>query len=353
MCTVPFWRLDVEGEHDLIEEVVRLKGYDKIPSRLPLRRSPQVPSTPISVLTAKAKNSLVPQGFFEGCSSSFVSRKMIEVLDPQLLDASVAVENPLSEEQEYLRPNLAFHLVDSVRKNKHQGVGSLKLFETGRCFEKRGDEFHEFSSLGLVVVSDKHAKHWKIPAQTVDFFEIKSWCELLAETWALEVSFKPGTTPYLHPKASANVMRGNETIGRIGLVHPSLAKTMDISPETAIAEFTLEKIPVATPAFRFQEPPKYPPVKRDLALILKKEILWTQIEEVAKTSAGRLLEKIAPFDVFSGGTLAPEEKSVAFSLSLRNPDKTLTDHDADWIIQRMLQDFKEKIGARLRGEFKE
>jgi phenylalanyl-tRNA synthetase beta chain len=353
VCQVPYWRLDVEGEHDLIEEVARLVGYDKIPARLPsppplsLKGEDRVRGKKMCA----ARQVLLSHGFWEGCSSSFVSGKILRQIDPRLLETAVAIENPLSEDQEYLRPSLSFGLLLAVKKNRSQGTNALKMFEGGSCFERAdvsGGKPIESKHLAVLIAGDAHAKDWREKPATLDFFEIKSWCELLLEAWGLAGTYSPSPVSFLHPGASAEISVSGAVIGWAGLLHPGAAKALDIPPETVLAEFDLSRITLKEEAARFTRLPKYPPVKRDLSIVVKNNVAWGQIETCVKEVLGQVLEKTRPFDVFSGGNLAPDEKSLAFSLSLRRPDKTLTDAEADELIRKTVGTLQGQLAARLR-----
>ena len=353
-CEVPAWRLDIEGEHDLTEEVARLVGYDKIPARL-LSPSPDVEENRGEGNTAgrRARQTLLSHGFWEACSSAFVSCKTMKHLDPLLLQTAVAIANPLSDDQEYLRPNLSLGLLAAVKKNRSLGTGAASLFEVGSAFERIGqvgDEPAESRRVALLVTNDGRAKHWREAPGPADFFEIKSWCELLLDVWGVsDAAYSPISLSFLHPGASASISASGKTLGWAGLIHPGIAKALDIPAETAIAEFDLATVAQDGKVTRFRELPKYPPVKRDLSVTVKKDVTWEQIETCARESAGETLETLRPFDVFSGGNIASDEKSLAFSLSLRRRDRTLTDAEADGVISRIITALEQQLSARLRS----
>jgi phenylalanyl-tRNA synthetase beta chain len=200
-----------------------------------------------------------------------------------------------------------------------------------------------------LIAGDARAKHWREAPRPVDFFEVKSWCEILLEGWGIDdVKYSPVSLSYLHPGASATLSSGGVTLGWAGLIHPGIAKKLDIPPETAVAAFDLPSIAPERGTASFQELPRFPPVKRDLSLTMKKSVTWDQVEACARESLGETLEAIHPFDVFSGGSLASDEKSLAFSLMLRRADKTLTDAEADELIKKTVSALENKLTARLR-----
>lgn len=349
LCQTPFWRLDVEGEHDLIEEIARVKGYGNIPDHLPSLPTPRLLQEWRKVSPASlSRQILLAHGFSEGCSPSFVSENMIKNMDAGLLETAVAIENPLSEEQEYLRPNLSLHLIDAVRKNRHLGTNSLKLFEVGCSFAIEEGMPRETKRLAFVIYADPHLKHWRQKPAPVDFFEVKSWCEFLLTAWKSTGRFNPASCPYLHPGTSAQLSINGDAVGWAGLLHPAVAKAMDVPPEVGLAEFDLSKVKDPPDTTHFKELPKYPPVKRDISIIVNASVTWADIEKSSRESVGAVLENIQPFDVFSGSHLASDEKSLAFYISLRHPDKTLTDSEADDLIKKMLQALQDRLGAHLR-----
>jgi phenylalanyl-tRNA synthetase beta chain len=347
----PVHRADVRDEADVAEEVARLAGYGSVPLRQ--RMSPVVPD-PASAeerLVASARGYFTQSGFFEARNYGLLSREVwTRWVGPAAADA-VELANPLSLSGELLAPSLLPHLAANLRTNLRRGVADPRLFETARAFASGKGRPTERLSLAWVASGRSHGEHWKHRPRPLDLWDAKSWVKSLLMEWrAAGVRFTgEALPPYLHPGEAQSVAADGAVIGCFGRVHPRLAREEDLPEDLLLGELDL----TALSGLKFLEPafrglPKHPSLVRDFSLVFPDSVAWS-------TLAHRLfalsdwVENAELFDVFQDASLPAGHRSLAFRISFRHPERTLTDAEAAQVQEKILQSLRAEFGASLRA----
>ena len=344
VITVPQYREDIQNANDIAEEVIRLYGYDNIVST-PLDGKKQTHggvSDNVKWL-GKVKNLLSGvAAYHEIVSYSFISPKAWDMLRlPEGDDRRncITLLNPLGEELSVMRTTLLHSMLKTVALNQTRSNKSVKLYEAAKTYHPAIDApSTEILRLMIAETGEK-----------CDFYSIKNTVRAVADKLNVKIEVLPKTYPYLHPGRSAAVMLNEQEIGYIGEVHPSVAADYDLSGRVYATELTLAPLfEAATPFLAFEAIPKYPAINRDLAFVLRKEILAKDILDVVRKSAGDKLESAEIFDVYEGAALPPGTKSVAVALTFRDKERTLVDAEVVAAVDDILAAMKDTFGASLR-----
>jgi phenylalanyl-tRNA synthetase beta chain len=344
---VPSARVDLEREVDVIEEVARLSGYDHVPATLPGVSQGGGLTAP-QRLGRRLRDLLAGAGLFETRSWSFAPASDLELFPER---TGVRVANPVSEDEGHLRSSLLPGLLRAARRNVAHRRPSVRLFEVGATFEVGPDGgVVEEERVSVVVTGPAH-EEWPGEPREQDFIDVKGVLEHLAagmgvEAWAIG---GPLGRPW-HGARSADVQLDGRSIGGLGELHASVAGSFDLSGRVAALEIRMEPLLDAAstlPAFR--EVSRFPPVHRDVAFLVGEDVAAGDVRAGLIEAAGQLLDGVLLFDVFEGQPLPAGKKSLAFSVDFRAPDRTLTDDEADEIIQSITKRLAKKLGAELRA----
>ena len=358
--SVPSWRRDLTREIDCIEEIARLRGYDTIPVALhPAGIGETAAISPQRRVTAQARAALSAHGFDEALNYSFLPEKDLAAVAPQ---PPLRVANPLTAEQGAMRTTLLPGLLRNVGYNLARGVRDLKLYELGRVYLPEADAshpsgelawpVHEPRRLGLALTGMRRAKSWNGGGDAADFYDLKGTVEDVLEAMGIPgARFEPGPHPALHPASASTLRVTGEAAGSLGQVHPAVAAHFDVPEETFVAELDWEALLSRAVALKqLRGVPKFPAVARDLAFVVEAGVPAEKLlEEIRGADGGKLLEQVTLFDVYRGPPVPEGRKSVAFGLSLRAPDRTLTDAEADALCAAIRDRLKERIGAEIRA----
>lgn len=342
---VPGYRTDIDREVDLIEEVVRVQGYDRVGTTLP--RAPHPGGVPeIHAFATRAKDALVRAGLREIRPVPFVSQQDLDLFAD--VDA-IPVANPLRAEEGFLRTRLTPGLLHAVARNAARGVPQIALFEVGTTF-RLGDPFMEQRKLGFVL-SGPASEGWAGERRTFDVLDATGVLEaVLADLGVHDWSLgEPPGAPF-HPGRSSNVTIAGRHAGVVGELHPGTARTLEIDARVSVCVLGLTPIMQATAdGFELRDPPRFPPVRRDLAFVLPLNVPAGAVEASLRDAGGSQLARCLLFDVFQGSPLEAGTRSLAFAVELREPDRTLTDEDAQAVVDRMVARVGEEFGATLRA----
>jgi phenylalanyl-tRNA synthetase beta chain len=349
---VPSWRFsDVQREVDLVEEVGRVHGLDRIPATLPARRRAIGRLTPAQRLRRRLEDALRDRGLTEAVSYSFTSPAALARL--RLSDEPVRLANPLSEEQSVMRPLILPGLLDAARHNAARGHPGARLFESAHVFPPQRSiagvtpvpEHHHLA----VLLSGPPDGGWRTPAPPVDFYAGKALLEAVLDAAAVAVRFEPGERPFIHPGRSASVVStdGRE-VGWLGEVHPALLAEWDLDAGVAFeldADLLAEAVP-ATALYR--DVTSFPAVLQDIAVVVGEDVPAAEVEGAVRAAGGELLGEARIFDVYRGEQVGRHEKSLALRLAFQAPDRTLTDDDVAEI-RSAIEAQLAAIGGRLRA----
>ncbi|HEY2944403.1 MAG TPA: phenylalanine--tRNA ligase subunit beta, partial [Vicinamibacteria bacterium] len=343
---IPSWRSDVGREADLIEEVGRHVGIDRIPSTVPPSRGAEG-LRPAQVAVRAVREALVGAGLTEVINQAFVSDAEAGPDAPPRLQLA----NPLSEEQGALRSSLVMPgLVSTLRANLRQGRRDVRLFETGRVFESTPQGPAEDSRVAILLAGAV-APHWSAPRRAADFFDAKGVVELLARRLGIgRLAFEAEGAPgFLHPGKAAVVSLDGKPRGYVGSLHPEVAEAWELRDETVVAELDLEMLASASPPARFRPLPRSPAVARDVSVVSDEGVPAAEIEGRIRAAAGELLKDVSVVDRYVGERVRPGHKSLTFSLVYQDPGRTLTGDEVQASVDRVVAALR-AAGLEIRGE---
>ncbi len=344
--TPPSFRFDINIEADLLEELVRIYGYNNIPRTQPLYRSRMQAQPEDRLAQSALKQILVDRGYFEAITYSFVEPKFQQVLDTAI--EAVALANPISSEMSVMRTTLWPGLLQALRHNLNRQHGRVRLFETGLCFMKGNDKLPEqMPRIAGVICGELQAEQWGEPVRKVDFFDLKADVEALLVRLPGEIKFVVAEHPALHPGQSAQILVAGEAIGWLGALHPSAQKVLDIEQTAYLFELDLNSVlNAALP--RFQPLSRFPEVRRDLALVVADEVQVGDLLATLRAQASGLLKEVQVFDIYTGKGIESGRKSVALGLILQEFSRTLTDQEVEAELASLVATLKQNFAATLR-----
>jgi phenylalanyl-tRNA synthetase beta chain len=352
---VPTFRPDLEREVDLVEEVARLYGYDRITAKLP-RSSHNIGSLTQEQRTRREiANIMVGAGLQEAITLAFISPRWLDILDPErvyLPPELATLRNPISEETSVMRPSLLPGLLGAASFNINRRMTDIHLFEIGRVFLPLAGEKlpAEPLRLGCVLAGKWFPKQWDREAEEVDFFICKGILErLLHSLHIADWSLRREKLPLLHPSQSCVVNICGMEAGCMGLVHPRVVAEADLPENTCVMELYMAEIVTAAQALApYQEIPRFPSIQMDLAVVVAEEVDSMEVEEAIREVGGELLREVRLFDLYRGEQLNESEKSLAYNLSFYALDRTLKDEEARSVYEDIVESLAAKFKARLR-----
>ncbi|WP_420233224.1 phenylalanine--tRNA ligase subunit beta [Pseudomonas sp. ABY48] len=344
---VPSHRFDISLEVDLIEELARLYGYNRLPVRYPQARlAPQAKAEARSDLP-ELRRLLVARGYQEAITYSFIDPRQFELFNPGVEPLLLA--NPISNDMAAMRSSLWPGLVKSLQHNLNRQQDRVRLFESGLRFVGQLDGLKQEPMLAGVVCGSRLPEGWAQGRDVVDFFDVKADVEaVLGFAGALDAfTFVPGKHPALHPGQTARIERDGREVGYIGAIHPELSKTLGLDRpvfvfELVLAEVALGKMP------KFQELSRFPEVRRDLALLADLDVASSAVLDVIRENAGEWLTDLRLFDVYQGKGIDPHRKSLAVGLTWQHPSRTLNDDEVNTATQNILTSLETRLNATLR-----
>jgi phenylalanyl-tRNA synthetase beta chain len=352
---VPSFRRDVERAEDLIEEVARHYGYDRIPETLPLQVTSVGSRAPLLRAEAVVRDALVRCGLTEALTISLTHPRTLDRLrlpPDHPWRAMVALRNPLGEDHTHLRTTLLGGLLEATRANVSRRVTDVHLFEIGRTFHPAGSTVLERRQLGVVMTGRLMAGAWNIPdeAARASYYHLKGVVEaLLGELRIAAAEIAPADRPWLRPGRAARLILDGQDAGSLGELHPEVAAAFDLPDGVYVAHLDLQALlerAVLTP--RFSPPPRFPPVRRDLAVVVAADVPGATVSRVITETAGPLLESAELFDVYTGPPVPPGHRSLAFALIFRSPERTLSSDEVDAAVAVVCQALQRRLGATIR-----
>ena len=364
-AAVPYYRLDVSIPADLIEEVARVYGYDRLPSTLLSDELPPQRRNLALEGEERTRDILVGCGLQEVITYSLTSLESIRKLTPGggEVDESqyLKLANPLSSEREYLRRTLMASLLETVRDNL-RFRDRVAIFEIGRVYLPREDVGVQHAEpllpeeprrLGVAMTGPRAERSWLTgTSEPMDFFDLKGVVEaLLSRLGIKDYAVHPAEHPTFHPGRTATLTISGAEVGVLGEVHPLVREAFDLPDQpVCLAEFDLEALLEQAEAARYFEPiSRFPAVIQDLAVVVDEEVPAQRVREVILRAGGELLRRVELFDVYRGEPVPPGKKSLAYSLTYQAQDRTLTDQEVAQVQERIVRCLAEELGARLRA----
>ena len=344
---VPSHRFDIALEVDLIEELARLHGYNRLPVRYPQARlAPQPRAEAQSDLPA-LRRLLVARGYQEAITYSFIDQKWFELFSPGVEPLLLA--NPISADMSAMRSSLWPGLVKSLQHNLNRQQDRVRLFESGLRFVGQLEGLKQEPMLAGVICGSRLPEGWAQGRDVVDFFDVKADVEAVLGFAGAQGDFRfvPGSHPALHPGQTARIERDGREVGYIGALHPELSKTLGLDRPVFVFELVLAE--VATGRLpKFHELSRFPEVRRDLALLADRDVSATAVLDVIRENAGEWLTDLRLFDVYQGKGIDPLRKSLAVGLTWQHPSRTLTDDEVNASTQQILTSLEARLNATLR-----
>ncbi|WP_284286312.1 phenylalanine--tRNA ligase subunit beta [Alicyclobacillus fastidiosus] len=354
---VPSRRPDISLQADLVEEIARLYGYDNIPSTLPTGPVTTAARDARQRLLEHVRNALVTRGMYEVRTYAFTSPEVYEALgleEGHPLRKMIPLAYPMSDERRVLRTHMLPSLGEVARHNLSHRVDGGAIFEFGRCYEAREwpiqtqpREREVIAMMWFGSVPDSLYER----ARAYDFFDAKGAIEQLVTGLGIAVQYERAQVSWLHPGRSAAISSNGVVIGYVGEIHPSTAAAYDLQT-SVYAELDVEMLLQQRPgAATVEALPRFPGARRDLALLVNKDVLVGQmLNEISKVSqVHEILRSARVFDVYAGQGVAADQKSVALALHFGANERTLTDAEMEEVVQDVIASLQDKFDARLRA----
>jgi phenylalanyl-tRNA synthetase beta chain len=348
--TVPAFRNDVQREADIIEEVLRVYGYNNINTTEKLNASISNTSKFEDYkLQNIVGNQLASQGFYETMTNSLTTPEYIS-LDADLQpEHNVEMLNPLSNDLSVLRQSMVFSGLESVRHNINRKRENLKLFEFGKTYHSYNDNREEPKHLALFVTGNRHSERWNTNVQPSDFYYLKGTIESIYNRLGIA---NTKASPIKSDVFSEGMQLSHKKkpLVEFGLIKKSILKHFGISQNVLFANFNWDNVVETTKSntIKFTNISKYPEVRRDFALLIDEHVSFSEIDTIAMQTEKHLLKDVNLFDVYEGKNLPQGKKSYAVSFTLQDENKTLTDKQIDKIMNKLQTNFEQKLGAELR-----
>ena len=344
-CTVPEWRLDFETDADISEEVLRLHGYDKIPSTLMTGETMAGRRSDRQLLLDIAKTALVGMGFYEAMNFSFVSPKWLSALNLDENDARVkpiVIRNPLGEDTSVMRTTLAPSMLNTLALNISRGNAEGRMFESGPVFS--------YGVNGTEPATEQLCLSVGMYGENVDFYALRDAVICMLGAFGVKPAITAGGDSYYHPGRKAIMTVGDTVIAQLGEIHPDVAENFGIEKRVYLAEIKLYLVPgLRQEIGAVKALPRFPAVSRDLALVMDESVEVGPLMAAIRKAAGKLIEDVKLFDIYRGAQLGEGRKSVAFALSFRAADRTLADNDIAGAMKKILAVCENDYNAVIRA----
>ena len=345
----PSFRFDIEIEEDLIEEIARLHGYDAIPAVAPQGSLAMLDRSESNRSVWDVRHLLAGRDYQEVVNYAFVEEAWER--DFCANETAIRLANPIASQMSVMRSSLIPGLAANLVANRKRQQPRVRVFEIGRCFERKADGepvpgFHQPLRVAALAAGLALPEQWGSPGRQVDFYDVKADLEALLAPRVLR--FEPVSHPALHPGRAATVLLDGRGVGVVGEIHPVWVQRYDLGSAPVVFELELDAALVADlPAYR--EISRFPAVLRDLALVVAQAVPVERVLEVMNEAAADIVKGIELFDVYHGKGIDPEKKSLAFRVLMQDTQRTLEDAEVDSAVETIVRHAESALGARLRG----
>jgi phenylalanyl-tRNA synthetase beta chain len=345
---IPHFRVDLEREADLIEEIARFYGYEKIPLQIPPLRTLDTILDPTKEKTDKLRRLLFHQGFDEVVNFSFMDPAMEQGLSSGY--KPIEIRNPISQKTSLLRTTLLGGLLENVVWNKNRGTESIHIFEMGKIFYWDNEEHKERNMLGLVMWDQVGEKHWREKNHDADFFHLKGTFEsLLIQLRYDPFSFQRENHPHFQEGYSLALYVKGERVGYLGFLKKEILDAYLLKEKVLTAEINLSQLfEKQSQSFQFKPVVRYPSVNRDISFIGDKNIAFEEIKEVIEKLQLPHLEKFSLRDRFSGASVPKDKVSISLRFIFRHPQRTLHTDEVDVLQKKIIDTFRARYNFQLR-----
>lgn len=346
--TVPSRRLDISIKEDLIEEVGRIYGYDHVEGRLPVLNVKRGSRSKRAELIREVRHHLESLGLNQVITYSLMTREEANAFT-NMETEDITLLDPMSEDKKVMRKSLIPSLLKVWEYNISRKVTDILIYESGESYYKINEDYIEENKVSGLLYGNYLTNDWEQTRVKVDFYVLKGIIEniLTYLGYTNRYTFKENTSiKELHPGRSAEVLIDGEVIGFLGQIHPSVNKK-----EIYVFELSIDKIMThKVRTIKFKELPKYPSIHKDLAFVMKKEVMSESVMSILKRVGGRYLSHIDVFDVYTGENVGSDEKSIAYALTFQDPTKTMTDEEVMTIFHKMISEVETKTGSHVRDK---
>ena len=348
--SIPFYRVDVQREVDVIEEILRIFGYNNVEFKEKLNAS-IAPTSKFEDYKIQniIGNFLASKGFNEILANSLTSPAYNKLSEDIRDEHTITMLNPLSTDLSVLRQSMLFTGLEAIAHNSNRQMQNLKIFEFGKTYHQYQNKREEKKHLSMLVTGNRLEDTWTTSAQKADFFYLKSIVKnLLSRLGLTELNSQPNSSDILSEGISLRIAK--REIVALGVVKKSVLKEFDIKEEVLYADFDWDYIleAILHNQITYKEIPKYPEVKRDYALLVDEIVTFKQIHDIALQTERKYLTNVNLFDVYNGKNLPEGKKSYAVGFTLQDGNGTLTDKQIDKIMNKLLQRYESELGAELR-----
>lgn len=347
---VPPYRVDVNREADIIEEILRIHGINNIEigGQLGADFLAEFPAKDVEKYQLAISNMLADSGFFEMVTNSLTKPQFVKSLNGFAEEENVVILNKLSEELEVMRQSLVFTALDSISHNINHKQSNLKFFEFGKEYKKVKGKYKESVKLAVYMTGNKQATNWATKEEAVNFSDLYAIVQKILHKLKTEIGLKEVFHDDLFDYGLHFVQK-ERILCQMGKLNKKLLKSEGIKQEVFCALFDWEKLlQSAGSQVRYQPVSKFPEVKRDLSLVLDKKVSFDQVKDLAVKNAGSLLQDILLFDIYQGDKIASNQKAYAMTFVLQDKEKTLTDKVIDKTMGRLMQVFENELNAIIR-----
>ena len=343
---VPSWRLDVEREIDVIEEIARLHGYDKFANTLPAYVGAVV-ELPDAEKDKRLRTSLLALGYDEAISLTFISHHDAEQFSSLPV---IELANPLSEEASVMRTSMVPGMLNMLAYNLNRGSNSVRLFESGNVFEAMGAKTAEFKRICMGATGNAVKASVHHPARAISFFDLKGDVEtLLAAFHHVGVEYKPGAAEYYHPGRSACVVIDGEAVAQFGQIHPEIAAGRKIKQDVFIAELYLDRLyKHGLRAVRYEPLPRFPAVERDFSFIFDDSVEFAKMKAAVGALGLGDLQSFVPVEIFRGGSIPAGKYSLLLRATFQSRERTLREDEVGRWSSQIIKAL-ESLGGTLRA----
>ena len=344
----PSNRFDIEIAEDLVEEIVRMVGYDNMPS-VDLITENNILLLPEEKITKnRVRTQLNQLGYQEAITYSFISEKQLQ--NYGFAENSIPLKNPLTEEFAIMRTSLLPGIMETANYNLRRQNSNVKLFETGNVFHTdKQSNVIENDMLVAVNIGNRYTENWGFDTKSnVDFFDIKADLENILDNTKSEYAFTKSEHSFLHPGRQANVIIDNKNIGWVGQIHPEICRLIGIKKEVYAFEIKVNDI-LNTRLPSYKDISKFPSVRRDIALVAGNDISYQQIKDIILDELGDELVKTFVFDEYKGENIDSTSRSLAIGLILQKENATFEDKEVDKLMAKMLSSISTKLNIEIRG----
>ena len=347
---VPSFRFDVTLEADLIEEIVRIYGYNKVPSTFQFGAQALVSKPEALVPLQRIRHQLVALGYQEIVTYSFIDPELSEFVCGNQIQ-TVSLENPISEEMSVMRASILPGLLNTAQYNANRQQDRIRLFETGLVFTGNTGDYEQINRIGGLVSGSRYPQNWNNTDDVNDFYDVKGDVECILRLGGdnRHFRFQPAEFGCFHPGQCARIeSKEGALLGHLGALHPAIARKLELDTEIFMFELDLDavqigELPIASVLSR------YPEVSRDLAIVINDSVPAEKILTIVRDNAGEFLTSLRIFDVYQGDAVEKGKKSIALGLTWQHPSRTLSDDEINMIISSCVNVLQEQFNAKLRN----